>query len=592
MKKIDPRMADYLGEFSAAASSTPSAAAFTPSSVPSLGVQTAEQLRREAADAARVAAEMWTRDAAAEETLTYGGRFVKTRGAFSTTASSGELDVENRAFREGDDKRYLACDWYTVLVNKTCNEDNVARFLLSQDRFYWAQSNVKRLLAEKALIPRITRYNATRWAAWVQDVYKYVSLAYWSMNIRAYDPLVPTDASNWTGARPFGKTWLAWDGPKVQAARDRFLVAQRSALQSVTDDSGRQEGIGAAMPRFFSLADATAVTGAEGIDPFFSALRRTPTVPKSESDFLPTFGGTVTPEFSRFGATSFYIRHPSKAATSSGVYGPQSQEFFNAIGSGYDRFTRWMVETSTFSAGDRPLMVNVGFNDARGRLVWSPRLAADGQIEWATAIAEDLLLSSYGSLQMESMLRWSDSIALMPPYVREGARALTTAVRAAAEANRQIAEQRVRSASASSSATTSVGGSDAAVVQQLSKAIYDFLLGLLSSSAAPVARGASTIPWCPPPPFMRTMSQEGCDMGEMIRRATTTATAATQVRPSGETFVSDQKTATDTSTGGRTGVSPLVTDVSPSSAGSGGGAAAGAVAAGAGVLLYLLFGGL
>jgi hypothetical protein len=132
---------------------------------------------------------------------------------------------------------------------------------------------------------------------------------------------------------------------------------------------------------------------------------------------------------------------------------------FNTVGGGFDRFTRWMSETSTFSSGDRPTVVHTGFYDERGNFVWRPVLAADGQIEWATAIAEDLAIGSYEGILLESLERWRVTSEMFPSYVRQGYKGLSDVVRSAIEQNRALARQRADTAESSGQAVIAVAGS-------------------------------------------------------------------------------------------------------------------------------------
>lgn len=584
MRKIDPRMTSYLAEFGVGVS-LPAA--------PLAPAVTAEDLRRLGEEQRRIATEMWTRDAQGSETVRFNGRVIRKNG----TTADGQVRIENRPWRDGDDTRYLVCSWSDVVVNKECREDNVARFILDKDRFEWAQANVKRLLAEKASLPRLTRYNSGRWAAWIREVYKYVALAYWSLNVRAYAPTVPAEQTTWTGAIPTKATWLAWDGPKVTSLRDRIAVAFRNAsgLSAAPSDYIGWVPRGAAMPMLQAMADLGAVQEGRSLlpgeatprrSPLFNtwsdsgATNRIPFVPASESDFVSDFGGVVDASYRTVGPTSLYIRHPSKQVSASGLYGPQSSEVFNTVGEGFDRFIRWMSETSTFSAGDRPTVVHTGFYDVRGNFVWRPVLAADGQIEWATAIAEDLAIGSYEGILLESLERWRVTSEMFPPYVRQGYKGLSDVVRSAIEQNRALARQRADTAESSGQAVIAVAGATN-IVGLIVTALYMLIDGYLGSPHGEIATGASSIPWCPPLPFMRTMTQAGCDVGALLDRLMVKQAALSPggVRPSGETFISPAAPSTDT---------PASTTLTLSS-GGGGGSGSGALLFGAGAaVLYFL----
>jgi hypothetical protein len=585
MRKIDPRMTSYLAEFGVGVS-LPAA--------PLAPAVTAEDLRRLGEEQRRIAAEMWTRDAQGSETVRFNGRVIRKNG----TTADGQVRIENRPWREGEDTRYLVCAWSDVVVNKECREENVSRFILDKDRFEWAQANVKRLLSEKASLPRITRYNAPRWAAWIRDVYKYVALAYWSLNVRAYAPIVPAEQTTWTGAIPTKATWLAWDGPKVTSLRDRIAVAFRNAsgLSAAPESYIGWVPRGAAMPMLQAMADLGAVQEGRSLlpgeatprrSPLFNtwsetgATNRIPFVPSSEADFLSDFGGTVDAAYRTVGPTSLYIRHPSKQVSASGLYGPQTSEVFNTVGAGFDRFARWMSETSTFSAGDRPTVVHTGFYDERGNFVWRPVLAAEGQIEWATAIAEDLAIGSYEGILLESLERWRVTSEMFPSYVRQGYKGLSDVVRSAIEQNRALARQRADTAESSGQAVIAVAGSTN-IVGLIVTALYMLIDGYLGSPHGEIATGASSIPWCPPLPFLRTMTQAGCDVGALLERLMVkqAALAPGGVRPSAETFISPAAPSTDTSDSTTLRIS--------SGGGGGGGSGALLFGAGAAVLYFLM----
>lgn len=494
---------------------TPAAQAAAEASAALVAQRRAENAAREraAAEAARIDQDMWTRAGRAPWIVEWMGRYV-SRDA-------------NRTFRVGDDRTFLTCDWTSLVLNATCTDENVFKWLMPVDQFAWARLKLAHLLDAKPLMPGYTATTAGVWAQWVFDVMRYVSVAYWAIGIRPYQPTLPGPTGTMASGIRAPRTWLAWEGPAWLRFRDRVDVATRGVTGVSTVASMPKPDFGVLGLKLWDFTNP--VTNLGRMRP--STLVNNASeyrIPASRQDFDPivrTYADSGTSPNDAFGIP---IGPRVTVARLGQAYaeGPSRwNEGVISAGTPQEVLRQWMALTAYLPATtvDRPLLVgrkalvyyNAGNNTRGRRPEFVPTLAGQGIIEFADALARDVALASYDGVVLESLTRWKADMDLMPEYARQGWAGLSTAVAQAAAASRDAARAQAATASTVYAVIGTIGS--AVPVVAAAMAIVQLAQTLIIEYGDMVT-GASAIPFCNPSPFLRTMTQASCDLSAVMRR--------------------------------------------------------------------------
>lgn len=501
------------------------------------------QALRHAAQAALVQPpNVWDRDAAGTRPyiVEFQGRSVHRIGpgnlenirigkeAFSVVA---DATSRNDLLRR---KNWFTCNWSTLLVDEDCTEEAVRRFLLQTDRFVWAQLRVQQLLRESLTMPPLSPQTALAWANWTREVYRHVSLAYWTTNIRATWQEVPLEVAEAEGIPgKFPRSWLAWDGPRV----DRWREEVRGASREARGASRR------------TLADQVWDSGARFRDePFMPGFDRLPSMDPGRS-WLQADDGAPMPRFwSDIGGIVFLPGTRNADGSLAPSQFARWEEFYPTNRDSFDAFDdasfQQLVELYSDGAPDLVKVIetpsqaeqNAGrrrtrpFASAEEEAAWNARtrtvkLTGRAVLSYVGAIAEDLVLGSYLGIVFESLDRWRTSVNLLPEYARTGdtSRAIE-AVTEAQRANGAIARQRIEMARAVTGVVANIVasgvGEKAAAQGPPLNAIVDLIYGIVSFAGGDdqAVLGGSSVPFCSPTPFMRQMSQPECNSSSMLDR--------------------------------------------------------------------------
>lgn len=463
-------------------------------------------------------------------------------------ASTGRIyDAEQRTCGSLKCSPFSFCRWQQWDLGVPCTQAAFATQMFQIDRFVWAQTALKALLAAMpAQLPAgwneqdivaggaAIRRQAQAWAQWCWDVQTTASLLEWASNLR----------------------WKYAEGAIYQRGTSTFLAVKD---YEYAGNEGSSDRIRSRM-HAKGVRGPSAMhgwrPGLDGAYRVFDGNEKRPTgyihfektVPRSKTAFEPStpksMGPGGTPPLHYYGRstaeglswfTAYFLSTPMVLPTG-GWDGYWPREIIATALSSQNDASRAAVEARLARrAGDQ-----------NASLWWLAPTSANmrGQLGYATAmpsplltvrsciaLAQDLTLSGYGDVMAAGVQGWLDEVLKIPEEMRP----LNSAQ--GAEIMRGIAQAKLNEQIAIYSATAGAITGVVTAINPIAGVVVGLVLaigGLVMQFALELGIAHPTPPPCPAPPFLRVIEPESgglCDFsGEAAAGRLQVATRVVLIR--------------------------------------------------------------